>query len=89
MIEETEIALTTATRPDLDVVLDLVIPAYNEERVLAEPVRRVDAFLAAGFPYPYCITIADNASTDGTWAQAQDLAAELPRVRALRLEQQG
>ncbi len=85
----TQLATTTPVRPDLDTVLDLVVPVHNEERVLAESVRRVDAFLADGFPYRYRITIADNASTDGTWAVAQALAAELPRVRALRLEQKG
>src|SRR6202043_3922808 len=35
------------------------------------------------------ITIADNASTDATWAIATRLAAELPWVRALHLDRKG
>jgi hypothetical protein len=35
------------------------------------------------------VTIADNGSTDGTWAVAQALAGELDGVRAVRLAQRG
>ena len=45
--------------------------------------------MAEGFPYSCRITIADNASTDGTWPIAQQLAAQLSRVRAIRLERKG
>ena len=66
-----------------------MIPVYNEEADLGPSVRRLDAFLAESFPYNYAITIADNASTDGTWSQARTLAAELPRVHAVHLDQKG
>ena len=74
---------------DVDSVVDIVVPVYNEEVDLAPSVRRLDAFLAEHFPYRYCITIADNASTDRTWAVAQELADQLDRVRALHLDQKG
>src|ERR1044072_1895964 len=61
-------------------VLDIVIPVYNEERDLAGSVRRLHHFLAAEVPYPSRITIADNASNDGTLAAAQALAEELSDV---------
>ena len=35
------------------------------------------------------ITIADNASTDQTWAVAERLAAELPQVHAVHMDQKG
>jgi putative flippase GtrA len=35
------------------------------------------------------VTIADNASTDSTWQQAQQLIHELPGVRAVRLSEKG
>ena len=70
-------------------VVDIVIPVHNEGRTLAASVRRVAAFLAQGFPYPWTITIADNASTDDTWVVAVGLVAELPRVRAVRMAQKG
>jgi putative flippase GtrA len=45
--------------------------------------------LSAQFPYPFRITIADNASTDATPRIAARLAAELPGVAALRLTEKG
>ncbi|HET6257110.1 MAG TPA: glycosyltransferase [Pseudonocardia sp.] len=70
-------------------VLDVVVPVYNEENDLEPSVRRLHAHLSGQFPYPFRITIADNASTDATPQIASRLAAELPGVTALRLEQKG
>ncbi|ETA02313.1 hypothetical protein CcI6DRAFT_02302 [Frankia sp. CcI6] len=70
-------------------VLDVVIPVYNEENDLAPCVRRLYAHLTGTFPYPFQITIADNASTDGTLAIAQALEKELPEVAAIHLEAKG
>src|SRR5690348_8711197 len=65
---------------DVDAVVDIVVPVYNEELDLEPSVRRLDAYLAQYFPYAYRITIADNASTDTTWQVATALAEELGRV---------
>ncbi|WP_018680773.1 glycosyltransferase [Actinokineospora enzanensis] len=70
-------------------VLDVVVPVHNEERDLEPCVRRLHAHLREHFPYRFRITVADNASTDGTWAVAEGLAAELPGVRAVRLALKG
>ncbi len=70
-------------------VLDVVVPVHDEERDLEPCVRRLHAHLQAQFPYRFRITVADNASTDGTWGVAEALAGELPGVRAVRLEQKG
>ena len=69
--------------------VDIVVPVYNEERDLAASVRRLNAFLDRRLPFSARITIADNASTDETWAVASKLAAELPRVRLLHLNEKG
>jgi putative flippase GtrA len=69
-------------------VLDVVVPVHNEEADLEPSVRRLYAHLA-GLPYPFRITIADNASTDATPAIAARLAAEVPHVTVLRLEAKG
>jgi putative flippase GtrA len=69
--------------------IEIVIPVRNEEHDLASSVRRLHAFLRDQFPISTRITIADNGSTDGTWAQALALQAELPAVQAFRLEQPG
>src|SRR5882757_8466704 len=70
-------------------VLDIVIPVYNEERDLPGSVRRLHEFLAAEVPYPARITVADNASTDGTLEVARRLADELPDVDVIHLENKG
>ncbi|MGW1434428.1 glycosyltransferase [Streptomyces griseus] len=70
-------------------VLDVVVPVYNEEKDLRPCVVRLHGHLARTFPYPFRITVADNASTDATPAVAAALAAELPGVRYARLEEKG
>ena len=69
--------------------VEIVVPVMDEERDLGPSVRRLDAFLSAGFPFTARITIADNGSTDGTWATACALEAALPRVRATQLAEPG
>jgi len=70
-------------------LIDIVIPVYNEERDLGPSVRRLHEYLGSDFPFPAIITIADNASTDGTLAVAQSLANELARVRVIHLDKKG
>ena len=88
-VDQTAPPLRTSISADVDAVVDIVIPVYNEEVDLAPSVHRLAAFLGSEFPYRWCLTIADNASTDHTWAEAQRLAAELPRVRAVHLPEKG
>jgi glycosyltransferase involved in cell wall biosynthesis len=68
--------------------VDVVVPVYNEERDLGPSVRKLHEFLR-GFPFSSVITIADNASRDGTLALAKSLSAELPGVRVVHLDQKG
>jgi len=69
--------------------VDIVVPVRNEERDLAPSVRRLAGYLRDSFPFTARITIADNGSTDATWAIASRLARELPEVRAVRMELPG
>ncbi|MGA8457127.1 MAG: glycosyltransferase, partial [Streptosporangiaceae bacterium] len=69
--------------------VEIVVPVRNEERDLAPSIRRLHAYLCDRFPFTARITIADNGSTDGTWAQALALAGQLDLVRAVRLDQPG
>jgi putative flippase GtrA len=71
------------------VVLDVVVPVYNEETDLETSVRRLHAHLLAHFPYTFRITIADNASTDATPTIAAALAEELRRVTSFRMAEKG
>src|SRR6478736_3825516 len=70
-------------------VLDVVVPVYNEQVVLADSIRRLHRHLRENFPFQARITIADNASVDDTPRIAAELAAELTDVRVVRLEQKG
>ncbi|MCW2648100.1 MAG: Undecaprenyl-phosphate mannosyltransferase, partial [Pseudonocardiales bacterium] len=69
--------------------VEIVVPVFNEEDDLERSVRRLHAFLQTDFPFTAAITIADNASTDGTWAAAVALASELPGVTAVHLDAKG
>jgi putative flippase GtrA len=69
--------------------VEIVVPVHNEERGLALSVRRLHRFLGAESPFTWRIVIADNASTDATPSVAAALAADLPLVRWIRLEQKG
>ncbi len=70
--------------------VEIVIPVRNEERDLAPSVRRLVGYLRSAFPCTARVTIADNGSTDGTWAVARSLAAALPgEVRAVHLDLPG
>lgn len=70
-------------------LVDVVVPVYNEQHVLADSVRRLYAYLSHEFPYAFRITIADNASVDDTWREAVRLAQELPHLRAVHLDLKG
>jgi len=70
-------------------VVEIVIPVYNEEADLEASVRRLRTYLDGSFPFSSVVTVADNASTDGTWAIASDLARTVPGVTAVHLDQKG
>ena len=70
--------------------IDIVLPCFNEERALPQSVQRLHAFLSTTLAaYTWRIVIADNGSTDGTFAAAVALSEELSATRALRLARQG
>jgi putative flippase GtrA len=69
--------------------IEIVVPVFNEERGLEGSVRRLHSYIRDRFPFSVTITIADNASTDGTWATAFRLARELSGVRAIHLDEKG
>lgn len=70
-------------------VLDVVVPVYNEERDLPRCIERLQEHLSTRMPLSFRITIADNASTDGTAAIADELGRQYPQVRAVHLAQKG
>jgi putative flippase GtrA len=69
--------------------VDIVVPVYNEAAGLTASVERLHAYCASSLPVSWRITIADNASTDGTWGTAESLAGRLDGVRAVHLDRKG
>src|SRR6516164_11059214 len=69
--------------------VEIVVPVRDEERDLEPSIRRLAAYLGARFPFRAVVTIADNGSTDRTWAVARALAAEFDAVRTVHLDQSG
>jgi len=70
-------------------VLDVTIPVFNEERDLEECLRRLHGHLCDSFPHSFRITVADNASTDGTLKIAERLAREFPELVVVHLDEKG
>lgn len=79
--------VTPAARPRVRIVL----PAFNEQRSLANSVERLRGFCDRdlGANYGWRLTIVDNGSTDSTGAIADRLAAQVARVEAMHLPQAG
>ena len=69
--------------------VDVVIPVYNEEDALPVSIPRLCAFLRDNLPNPWRVTIADNASIDGTRAVSESLCQALPAVNYLYLPEKG
>jgi len=66
--------------------LSVVIPAYNEERRLPPYLSGIVAYLEAQ-PFSSEIIIVDDGSRDGTAEMVERFAAENPRIRLIRFEQ--
>jgi len=75
--------------PETATAVEIVVPVHNEERDLAGSIRTLQAYLTDHFAPTWTITIVDNASTDGTWAVAEQLAHTLDRVQSLHLDEKG
>src|SRR5262245_15735057 len=69
--------------------VEVVLPVYNEERALAASVEILVDHLRRDFPFPWRVTVADNAGGAGTPLVAARLAARHEHVRSLRLERKG
>ncbi|MFL6222087.1 MAG: glycosyltransferase [Actinomycetes bacterium] len=70
-------------------LVEIVVPVHNEQQVLEASVERLHEYLVSSFPFASRITVADNASSDGTWLLARRLAERLPDVRAVHVAQKG
>jgi len=89
MSTTTALAVDVADARPRETEVDVVVPVYDEEADLGRGVRRLHAYLTERFPFTWRITIADNASSDDTWAIACHLATALDAVHAVHLGEKG
>ena len=69
--------------------VEIVIPVYNEEAALPGSIERLTGFLRDHLENPWRITIADNASVDGTREVSEALSRQYPGVEYFFLPQKG
>ena len=69
--------------------IEITVPVYNEEHVLAGSIERLHAYLTEQFPFDWTIVIVDNASTDRTFEVAGALAHRLGHVEVIHLDEKG
>jgi glycosyltransferase involved in cell wall biosynthesis len=64
--------------------LSVLIPAYHEERTIAEVLRRVAAVDTARYGFDKEIIVCDDGSLDETSPEIERVAAELGGIRLVR-----
>lgn len=67
----------------------MVIPAYNEEKILEENILKLLEFCQKNLLGSWEIVISDNNSTDATGKIGQQLAAKHPQIQYLDVGVQG
>lgn len=69
--------------------VDIVIPVYNEEKVLPRSIDILTKFLRANFENPWGVIIADNGSIDNTLSVAEMLSNRYAGVTCVHIPQKG
>jgi glycosyltransferase involved in cell wall biosynthesis len=75
--------------PSRRIAIDVIIPVYNEEKILPSSISTLVAFLREHVRLPWRVLITDNASIDRTEEVGRRLAREFPEVEYRRLGQKG
>jgi len=71
-----------------EIVLSLILPAYNEEKRLPECMEKVAGFIAS-HNEPIEVILVENGSHDRTWEMAQEYAAKYPWLTAIQEKKSG
>ncbi len=66
-------------------LVSVVIPAYNEEAVLGELARRLQAVFAQNPKYDFEVVLVENGSTDSSYDKMMEIRRGDPRFKILRL----
>lgn len=71
-----------------EIYLSVIIPAYNEEKVIANTLKSVNDFLVKQ-SYGYEILVADDGSTDNTKKIVKDLSKKYKNLKLLEFHDKG
>ncbi len=72
----------------MELLLSLILPAYNEEERLPECIEKVERFISAQ-NFPVEVIIVENGSRDRTLALANEFAGRYPWLRVFHEERSG
>lgn len=75
-----------AVEPSFTPPVSVLLPAFNEEKVIAHTLA---ALLASDYPGSLEVVVVDDGSTDGTAALAAAVASADPRLRLVRQPNRG
>jgi glycosyltransferase involved in cell wall biosynthesis len=65
--------------------VSVIVPAFNEASIILDTLRTLVGYMhTLDDRYRWEIVVVDDGSTDGTGHLAQQMAAEVPRIRVLR-----
>jgi glycosyltransferase involved in cell wall biosynthesis len=64
--------------------ISILIPAYHEERTIAEVLRRVSDVDTAALGFDKEIIVCDDGSSDGTAAEIEKAASAYPGIKLVR-----
>jgi glycosyltransferase involved in cell wall biosynthesis len=67
----------------------LVLPVYNEEKILKDSVNKLYNYFKKNIKYDWKIIISNNSSTDKTKEIADKLTKRFSRVKAIHLKTKG
>jgi glycosyltransferase involved in cell wall biosynthesis len=67
----------------------LVIPVYNEKKILVESIKKLENYLTENIIEDWIIIIANNASTDKTKEIAEELTKKHSKIKAIHLAEKG
>ncbi|MBQ2018578.1 MAG: glycosyltransferase family 2 protein, partial [Alistipes sp.] len=63
--------------------ISVVVPLYNEEESLRELVAWIDR-VATASKFSYEVIMIDDGSSDGSWAEVEQLKEKYPAVKGIR-----
>lgn len=76
-------------RKQSGIELEIVIPVYNEARILKTNLLRLLAFIKRHHHQRWLITVAINGSSDQSFSIAKALAAKSRNLQVIRLKKKG